>query len=129
VSFCRGGLFSIVVFAAKPARRLARRCRGRRRARRLGLCTGRALIKTAPPAWRLAGLGSCARAALGRRRHRRGLGGAGSRCLGTVALKVLPRIAVGAVHIGLALGRGIVLFQHIADDFDDLVRANTDTPA
>jgi len=49
--------------------------------------------------------------------------------LGTVALKILPGIAVGAIKIGLALGGRIVLLEHIADDFDDLVRANADAPA
>lgn len=52
-----------------------------------------------------------------------------SRGLSTVALKVLPGIAVGAVDIGLTLGGRIVLLQHIANDFDNLVRANAHAPA
>jgi hypothetical protein len=48
---------------------------------------------------------------------------------GAITLKVLPGIAIGAIKIGLALGRRIVLLEHIADDFNDLVRANANAPA
>jgi hypothetical protein len=51
------------------------------------------------------------------------------RCFGTIAFKVLPVVAVSAVYDRLALGRSVVLFQHIADNLNNFVCANPDTPA
>jgi hypothetical protein len=50
------------------------------------------------------------------------------RSLGAVALKVLPGIAIRAVHIGFAFRRRVILQYNVSDDFEDLVRADSLTP-
>jgi hypothetical protein len=49
--------------------------------------------------------------------------------LGAVAFKVLPRVAVGAIDICFAFCGRVILFNHVADHFEDFVGADADAPA
>lgn len=51
-----------------------------------------------------------------------------SRCLRAIALEILPCIAIGAIDVCLAFGGGIVLFNDISNDLDNLVRTNAYAP-
>lgn len=88
----------------------------------------RGLIQASPPARCLTRL----RSSPGRRARfkcARGFARAAGCRLGTVAFKVLPGIAISAVKVRLAPWRRIVLFNHIADDFDDFMGTDAYTPA